>query len=192
MAKLLCAAVFASTVSALTSEELLSGLKKISQDASIQAPVVKAEPAGLRQPGLKSYSTILMHGLGDAGSNPGMNSLAVSVSAKWNTSAFAVDVADGLLSFITPIQDQVDEFAAAVKKLAVAGSITTNGIHGWCSFLLLSRSLRGEGFSILLVCSIPYDIQLLQSWACPRAALLCAHTPSNMRGRPPIILLLST
>lgn len=55
-----------------------------------------------------------------------------SVSTKWNTTAYAVDVADGLESFITPIQKQVDEFAAAVKKLAQSGNITTDGIHGEC------------------------------------------------------------
>jgi gamma-glutamylcysteine synthetase len=59
-----------------------------------------------------------------------MSSLAKTVSARWNTTSIAVDVADGLLSFITPIQNQVDEFAAAVKALALAHNITTDGIHG--------------------------------------------------------------
>jgi len=59
---------------------------------------------------------VLMHGLGDAGSNPGMQSLAQSVMAKYPGSyAVAVNVANGLDSFITPVQDQVDQFAKTVK-----------------------------------------------------------------------------
>jgi hypothetical protein len=51
---------------------------------------------------------VLMHGLGDAGSNPGMQSLAQSIMTKYPGSyAVAVDVADGLDSFLTPVQQQV-------------------------------------------------------------------------------------
>ena len=60
--------------------------------------------------------TVLMHGLGDAGSNAGMQSLAASVMAAYPAAyASAVDVADGLFSFVIPIADQIDEFAAAVR-----------------------------------------------------------------------------
>ena len=64
-----------------------------------------------------SYTpTVLMHGLGDAGSNAGMQSLAQSVMSAYNGSyAAAVNVANGLLSFLIPIADQIDEFAAAIK-----------------------------------------------------------------------------
>ncbi|MDR3738001.1 MAG: hypothetical protein P4L40_03185 [Terracidiphilus sp.] len=42
---------------------------------------------------------------GDAGSNPGMQSLATSIMSKYPGSyATALDVADGLLSFLTPMQ----------------------------------------------------------------------------------------
>ena len=51
---------------------------------------------------------VLMHGLGDAGSNPGMQSLAQSVMTKYpGIYATAVDVADGLLSFLEPMKSQV-------------------------------------------------------------------------------------
>ncbi len=60
---------------------------------------------------------VLMHGLGDAGSNPGMQSLAQSVMAKYpGLYAVAVDVADSIDSFLEPVQQQVDEFAKVVAS----------------------------------------------------------------------------
>jgi len=60
---------------------------------------------------------VLMHGLGDSGANPGMQSLAQSVSAKYpGMYATAIQVADGMDSFFTLMGDQVDQFAAAVRK----------------------------------------------------------------------------
>ena len=79
MARVVCAALVASAVAAITPGEVLEGLRKASHDERIHAPVidVSAITPGVRRAGLKSYSTILMHGLGDAGHNPGMHSLAV-------------------------------------------------------------------------------------------------------------------
>ena len=80
-----------------------------------------------------SYTpTVLMHGLGDAGSNAGMQSLAQSVETAYpGAYATAVDVANTLFSFIVPINDQVDEFAAAVMadpKLKSAPLINVVGL----------------------------------------------------------------
>jgi len=59
---------------------------------------------------------VLMHGLGDAGSNPGMQSLAQSIMAKYPGSyAVAVDVANGMSSIFQKMQPQVDQLAKVVK-----------------------------------------------------------------------------
>ena len=72
---------------------------------------------GLQQPTTASYRpVVLMHGLGDAGSNPGMQSLAQSVRDAYpGIHAVSVDVADGLASFLTPMWEQVEQFAAVVR-----------------------------------------------------------------------------
>lgn len=59
---------------------------------------------------------VLMHGLGDAASNAGMQSLVTSVETAYpGKYAMAAPVADGLFSFIERIQTQVDAFAAVVR-----------------------------------------------------------------------------
>ena len=79
MPRLVCTALLVGTAFALSKVELLTSFAKVSKDDRIHAPVlnVSAIVPGVRQPGLKAYSTVLMHGLGDAGKNPGMHSLAV-------------------------------------------------------------------------------------------------------------------
>ena len=82
--------------------------------------------------GAAPVPTALMHGLGDAGTNAGMQSLAASIPAAWpGAYAVAVSVADGLFSFITPLQEQIDAFAAAVRAdatLAAAPAINVVGL----------------------------------------------------------------
>jgi palmitoyl-protein thioesterase len=57
-----------------------------------------------------------MHGLGDAGSNAGMQSLAATVRAAHpGAYAVAVDVANTVASFVTPIKLQIEELAAAIR-----------------------------------------------------------------------------
>lgn len=59
---------------------------------------------------------VLMHGLGDAGSNAGMQSLAQNISNTYpGLYAVAVDVSDTLDSFFNLMADQVDKFAAVVR-----------------------------------------------------------------------------
>jgi palmitoyl-protein thioesterase len=59
----------------------------------------------------------LMHGLGDSGLNPGMQSLAASLQSAYpGIYASSLAVADGLASFFTPMPQQVAEFAAAVRN----------------------------------------------------------------------------
>jgi palmitoyl-protein thioesterase len=73
-----------------------------------------------------------MHGLGDAGSNAGMQSLAASVMKAYpGAYATAVNVANTLFSFIVPIMAQVHELAAAIKadaQLAGAPEINMVGL----------------------------------------------------------------
>jgi len=65
---------------------------------------------------------VFMHGIGDSGSNPGMKSLAASVSSKYpGLYSVAVNVANGMSSYTTDIGQQVKDFAdtvAADPKLA--------------------------------------------------------------------------
>jgi len=80
-----------------------------------------------------SYTpTVLMHGLGDAGSNAGMQSLAKTVETAYpGAYAVAVNVANTLFSFVVPIRDQIEEFAAAIKadpKLASAPEVNLVGL----------------------------------------------------------------
>lgn len=79
------------------------------------APTVDLSRIAVRAPAANYTPTVLMHGLGDAGSNAGMQSLAQSVmTAHPGAYATAVNVANTLFSFIVPIEAQIDEFAAAV------------------------------------------------------------------------------
>lgn len=88
----------------------LSSLKTVMQPLP---GLLFADPAPLS---FNSTPCVLMHGLGDAGSNPGMQSLAASISKAFpGKYAVAVDVDDTIASFLTPMQKQVDDFAAAVK-----------------------------------------------------------------------------
>jgi palmitoyl-protein thioesterase len=98
------------------------------------APTLDLAKISVRGPALgASYTpTVLMHGLGDAGSNSGMQSLAQSVMQAYpGAYATAVNVANTLFSFIVPIRDQIDELAAAVKsdpKLASEKEVNMVGL----------------------------------------------------------------
>lgn len=76
--------------------------------------------------------TILMHGLGDASTNSGMESLAQSIMTAFpGCYAVCAPVGDGLFSFIIPIQDQVNEFIQVVRNdpiLAAADEINVVGL----------------------------------------------------------------
>lgn len=76
--------------------------------------------------------TVLMHGLGDAGSNSGMQSLAQTIETAYpGAYAVAVNVANTLFSYVVPIRDQIEEFAAAIKadpKLANEPEVNLVGL----------------------------------------------------------------
>lgn len=59
---------------------------------------------------------VLMHGMGDAGANPGMQSLARTISELYPAKhAVALSVADGLASILEPMDQQLAEFTRAVQ-----------------------------------------------------------------------------
>ena len=93
---------------------------------------LRSMPAALAPPSASTTPVVLMHGLGDAGSNAGMASLAQSVETAYpGAYAVAVNVANGVFSFIVPISDQIDELAAAIKadpKLSSAPEINLVGL----------------------------------------------------------------
>jgi len=74
-------------------------------------------PPSSNQPSANYIPVVLMHGIGDAGHNPGMQSLAQSISNFYpGLYSVAVDVADGLSSYTTDIGEQVNEFVTAVRS----------------------------------------------------------------------------
>jgi palmitoyl-protein thioesterase len=116
------AAIFAAAVSAknwgATERRSRSGpLAKFEEVKHYQAPVIDTTNTPVLGSANATYRpVVLMHGLGDAGSNPGMQSLATSIETAYpGAYAVAVDVADGLWSFITSLQEQVDQFASTVR-----------------------------------------------------------------------------
>ena len=118
-----------ATVSAMPHDRIpassvLDAQLQASLQASVQneygthAPVLDVAAIRRRDtaPGVSYTPTVLMHGLGDAGSNAGMKSLAQTIEVAYPGSyATAVDVADGFLSFVVPVQQQVDELAATIQ-----------------------------------------------------------------------------
>jgi pimeloyl-ACP methyl ester carboxylesterase len=140
-AAFLAAASSAAAASAhsLDAAATASVLASLSRTQRYHAPVLDvaavtklAASLGLTGGGSNCTPTVLMHGLGDAGSNAGMQSLAKTITAA-NPSCYAVavDVADGLFSFVTPMQDQTDQLFAAIRadqKLASSPEINLVGL----------------------------------------------------------------
>lgn len=122
-ASLALVAAAAAATPALPSSavaDVLAAFNKLSDPASgsrfIARPLDLSTTPVLGATASNYTPTVLMHGLGDAGHNAGMQSLAQSVMTAYPGSyAVAVDVADGLFSFITHINDQVDELARVIK-----------------------------------------------------------------------------
>jgi len=131
--KLTIALLVAAAASAVTGRHVSVADKILHELARLHLPSLStvARPIETETPVLGAFSAnqtpvVMMHGLGDAGSNPGMQSLAATVSNAYpGKVSVAVDVADGLMSFITPMQAQVDQFAAAVR----ADARFKNGFH---------------------------------------------------------------
>jgi triacylglycerol esterase/lipase EstA (alpha/beta hydrolase family) len=128
-----CACATASQINP-NSLEALAAIVAAAGDRYSARPIdlnsvsVRPRVAGAAAPA----PTVLMHGLGDAGSNAGMQSLAASVmKAHPGSYAVAVDVANTVQSFITPIKLQIEELAAAIKNdatLSVAPAINMVGL----------------------------------------------------------------
>jgi len=70
---------------------------------------------------------VFLHGMGDAGSNPGMQSLCKTASERYpGLYVVCADVTNGLASITTPLAEQVDEFASFVR----ADERLARGFHG--------------------------------------------------------------
>lgn len=121
VAALACAgAAHAASMTPEMAGEVTRAFEALVADESVGKPPVVHTEAPLDNVVVDGAETItpvvLMHGLGDSGSNPGMQSLAKSIMTKYPGSyATAVDVADGMSSIFQKIQPQVDQFAKVVK-----------------------------------------------------------------------------
>ncbi|KAA0163410.1 hypothetical protein FNF31_00587 [Cafeteria roenbergensis] len=117
----LCAVLHAEATSPALGlrERVLSRLMvaDFSKLPTVVQPRAQTERVPLLQARRSNFTpVVLMHGLGDAGSNPGMEQLARTVSDAYpGKVSLAVNVSNGFLSYITPMQAQVDEFAATVR-----------------------------------------------------------------------------
>jgi triacylglycerol esterase/lipase EstA (alpha/beta hydrolase family) len=101
------------SLEALAAVVAAAGDRYSARPVDLSTIVVRPRAVGAAGPA----PTVLMHGLGDAGSNAGMQSLASSVmKAHPGAYAVAVDVANTVQSFVTPIKLQIEELAAAIKK----------------------------------------------------------------------------
>jgi palmitoyl-protein thioesterase len=135
---LLSAALFAASATAASAPAPAPALAQLSALLNVTlprrlAPSINLSAISVRAGGQATYTpTVLMHGLGDAGSNAGMQSLAKSVMTAYpGAYATAVNVANTLFSFIVPIMDQVHELAAAIRadpKLAGAPEVNMVGL----------------------------------------------------------------
>eukprot|EP00299_Pterocystis_sp_00344_P014385 c7119_g1_i1.p1 GENE.c7119_g1_i1~~c7119_g1_i1.p1 ORF type:complete len:378 (-),score=68.61 c7119_g1_i1:13-1110(-) len=86
------------------------------EEIPTRAQIIYRSTVPSNAPAANYVPVVFMHGLGDSGSNPGMQSIAKSVSSAYpGLYSIAVDVADGMKSYTTDIGKQVDEFAAAVR-----------------------------------------------------------------------------
>lgn len=116
------------SLASLASIVRAAGDKYSARPVDVARTTVRARAPGAPAPA----PTVLMHGLGDAGSNAGMQSLAASVEkAHPGAYAVAVNVANTVQSFITPIHLQIEELAAAIKadaKLTSAAAINLVGL----------------------------------------------------------------
>ena len=76
--------------------------------------------------GGEKLPVVILHGMGDSGSNPGMQSLCQTVRDAFpGIYVVCSNVANGLSSITTPLADQVDEFAQSVR----ADERLANGFH---------------------------------------------------------------
>jgi palmitoyl-protein thioesterase len=91
----------------------------MTRDGSLKAPVVELVRDRLNAAALGSADTtpvVFMHGMGDAGPNPGMQSLARTVTELYpGKYSVALSVADGIASILEPMDRQLAEFTAAIR-----------------------------------------------------------------------------
>lgn len=109
---------FAATAALFVTGAFDDGeLALLARDPSLHAPVVELGAGSLApSPSDDATPVVFMHGMGDSGGNPGMQSLARTVSAAYPLKyAVALSVADGVASILEPMDRQVAEFAAAVR-----------------------------------------------------------------------------
>jgi palmitoyl-protein thioesterase len=89
-------------------------------EASLHAPIVELVRAHVPLSAVHSEDAtpvVLMHGMGDAGDNPGMQSLAATISELYPAKyAVALSVAGGLASILEPMDQQLAEFTRAVQS----------------------------------------------------------------------------
>ncbi|KAG8457288.1 hypothetical protein KFE25_001025 [Diacronema lutheri] len=94
----------------------LEKLASLASDPALHAPTLVL-PLGVgASDSPDDTPVVFMHGMGDDGGNPGMQSLAKTVTARYPRKyAVALRVADGMASILEPMDRQLAEFVAAVR-----------------------------------------------------------------------------
>ena len=85
-------------------------------DSNFQKKTFFAEETETAGAGNAKYPVVFMHGMGDSGSNPGMRGLCAETARKYNVYVLCLDVADGVASITTKMDDQLLAFVQVVQK----------------------------------------------------------------------------
>jgi len=136
--------------------------------------------AGVALAATNYVPTVLMHGLGDSGSNAGMKSLAQTISAKYpGAYAVSVDVADSTSSYLEAVEQQTEEFAKAVQsdpKLANGFNVVGLSQGGLIVRAYVEKFNNPPVFKMISICGTQNGIA-----KCPNSvpSFLCSIFESN-------------
>ncbi|CAD7930254.1 unnamed protein product [Amoebophrya sp. A25] len=158
-------------------EELFSVLTSKSSDTAKQMipefRLVNLMEGVEQNPKEGKTPIVFMHGMGDSGSNPGMQNLCKTTAATYQTYVVCLDVADGMSSIFTKMETQLEELARVVKsdpKLRDGFNMMGNSQGGLMSRAYIER-YNDPPVKVFVSNSGPQNgIQTCPtglSWACP-------------------------
>lgn len=126
----------------------MKGISMLVNNPEYHAPVIQSvgEPAWdattTAAVGTGNLPAVIVHGMGDAGTNPGMKSICKTVGEKYpGTYTLCSTTADGLFSITDSMPSQVEKFTAEVRSHPeLANGFNAVGL----SYVRLLRGLVGR------------------------------------------------
>lgn len=95
----------------------IAQLALLSADTALHAPVIELPHGLATSTSDDATPVVFMHGMGDAGLNPGMQSIARTVSTMYPRKySVALSVADGVASILEPMDRQLVAFTRAIRS----------------------------------------------------------------------------